>query len=427
VATAFLVLAVIGLLGTLNAWFPTRARLLLIPSFFWSWLTIELAPWVLFWHVAGTAFFVWRGALDSTAGQVALALTVLSAVGLVVTIVLNTRTVVTVGGVIADLDVDGTAPRFPRTQVWLPFLMRHRDGVAVTRNVTFAEVDGTALRLDVYAPANATPGARLPGILQIHGGAWVLGDKREQAIPLLNHLAANGWVGVNANYRLSPLNPKRDGPAFPAHLQDVKRAIAWYRAHAEEYGADPDFLCVTGGSAGGHLTALVGLTAGDPEYQPGFEDVDTTVNAAVPFYGIYDFTNRAGNWKNVLARFIGPVVMRRRFEDDPEAFHRASPLDRVRPDAPPFFLIHGNRDTLAPVRDARAFASSLRAVSGAPVLYAEMIGAQHAFDIFPSFRTAAVIEGVERYLTSVHQAYLAGREGAAVHDAEVAAPLVDAN
>ena len=63
----------------------------------------------------------------------------------------------------------------------------------------------------------------------------------------------NGWVGINANYRLSPK------AKFPDHLVDLKKAIAWYREHAAEHGADPKFLCVTGRSAGGHLCALVGL------------------------------------------------------------------------------------------------------------------------------------------------------------------------
>ena len=89
-------------------------------------------------------------------------------------------------------------------------------------------------------------------MLQIHGGGWVIGDKREQGIPLLNHLAADGWVGFNVNYRLSPR------AKFPDHLVDCKRALAWIREHADEYGVDPDFIVVTGGSAGGHLSALDG-------------------------------------------------------------------------------------------------------------------------------------------------------------------------
>jgi acetyl esterase/lipase len=209
-------------------------------------------------------------------------------------------------------------------------------------------------------------------------------------------------------------------------LIDLKKAIAWYREHAEEHGADPNFLCVTGGSAGGHLTALVGLTANDPEYQPGFEDVDTTTLAAVPFYGVYDMTNRRGRWnKNTVDKFFGPWVIGKKFAEDPDAFRKASPMDLVRADAPPFFVIHGSHDTLVPVEDARDFAELLRAVSDAPVLYAEMHGAEHAFDVMPSFRTARVIEGVERFLHSVHQQYLRGRTTEEVSEQAVSEELVD--
>ncbi|MEY2431311.1 MAG: hypothetical protein QOC92_1036, partial [Acidimicrobiaceae bacterium] len=195
---------------------------------------------------------------------------------------------------------------------------------------------------------------------------------------------------------------------------------------AEEHGADPNFLCVTGGSAGGHLTALVALSADDPEYQGEIGDVDTTMRAAVPFYGIYDFTNRNGHWpKDTVKRFLAPWIMGKNIEEDPEAFRKASPMDLVRADAPPFFVIHGDRDTLAPVEDAREFVERLRAVSESPVLYAEMRGAQHAFEIFPSFRTARVIEGVERFLHSVHQQYLRGRTDEDVSEHEVAEELVE--
>jgi acetyl esterase/lipase len=233
-------------------------------------------------------------------------------------------------------------------------------------------------------------------VLQIHGGAWVLGDKREQGIPLMNHLAANGRVGFNANYRLSP------GATFPDHLVDLKRALAWIRAHAAEYGADPDDVVVTGGSAGGHLTALMALTANDPRYQSGFEDVDTSVTAAVPFYGVYDFTNRSGQFDASFHKgLLEPYVMKAFYDEEPEKFVEASPIDRVHGDAPPFLVIHGDRDSLAPVSDARVFVERLREVSSEPVLYAEMHGSQHAFDIFPSIRSAHAIEGVERFLTAL--------------------------
>jgi acetyl esterase/lipase len=412
-ATALLIVGIVCLLHAINALAPSKSRLLQIPSFFASWLTIELAPWWLFWEVVAGAALVAGGALEETRGWIGLVLLAVSAVLLVAIILRARRTnlhLAEADGAI-ELDPAHSPQPFPRSSVIFPFVrMRHRDGVTRVRNVDFGE-GRTAkgkpvrLRLDVTRPTEARPGDRRPGILQIHGGAWILGDKREQGIPLLNHLAANGWVGINANYRLSPR------VAAPEHLIDCKKAIAWWREHADELGGDPDFLCVTGGSAGGHLTALVALTPNDPRYQPGFEGVDTSVDAAVPFYGVYDFTNRGGHWHEDTVRlFIEPRVMQKRLLEHPEAFADYSPMDQIRPDAPPFFVIHGSLDTLAPVEDAREFVSRLRDVSAAPVLYAEMAGAQHAFEIFPSYRAARVIEAVERFLHSVHVAYRRGQD-----------------
>ena len=101
-------------------------------------------------------------------------------------------------------------------------------------------------------------GAPAPVLLQIHGGAWVIGDKSQQGLPLMLHLAAEGWVCVAINYRLSPK------ATWPEHLVDCKRALAWVREHIAEYGGDPDLICVTGGSAGGHLAAMIALTANEP-------------------------------------------------------------------------------------------------------------------------------------------------------------------
>jgi len=420
VSTAFLVVGGLSLLTAINALRPTRNRFLMAPSFFSSWFALELTPWYLFWQVVGSVFFVAGGALDETRGVVGLALSAAAGAIWVVIIVRTRRTVLILRDATRDLDVDEAAPPFPTAHIVFPFLMRHRAGVTRVRNIVFATHGKKKLRLDVFKAADARPGDRRPGILQIHGGGWVIGDKREQGIPLLNHLAVNGWVGVNANYRLSPR------AKFPEHLIDLKLAIAWYREHAEEHGADPNFLCVTGGSAGGHLTALVGLTANDPELQPGFETVDTTINAAVPFYGVYDFTNRLGTQhKDTVRRFFEPVVMKTTLTDNPEAFAKASPLDLVRPDAPPFFVLHGDQDVLAPVQDAREFVARMRQTSHAPVLYAEMLGAQHAFDIFPSYRGARAIEAVERFLHSIHRQYLRGREGATVSEREVVADVVE--
>jgi acetyl esterase/lipase len=278
--------------------------------------------------------------------------------------------------------------------VLLP-LSKKRRGIKVTRDVVYRRVAGTVLKLDVVAPAD--DGANLPAIIQIHGGSWIMGDKREQGWPLLSHLAANGWVCFNLNYRLSP------GATFPDHLIDLKAGLAWIREHAEQWGIDPDFIAVTGGSAGGHLAALMGLTANDPEYQPGFEDADTSLQAAVPIYGVYDFTSRLGTnrlpfWYRRLER----QIMKAFRDEEPAKFRRASPIERIHADAPPFFVIHGDRDTLAPVEEARYFAGELRNVSKAPVLYAELGGAQHAFDLFCSPRTSHMLVAVLKFLDATH-------------------------
>ena len=388
----------------LNALWPRRHAVFLVPSFFAAWWTTELPLHLLVVTGARDLLLVAAGALDHPAGIAGQALLLGAWIGF--------AHLFRESGLAADviqraLDDAGiprgpAEQRYPRSHLVVPPLMFWRRDVEVVRGVPFAEVAGAPLRLDIYRPRS--PGARRPAIIQVHGGAWVIGFKEYQGIPLLTHLAANGWVGFNVDYRLSPR------ATFPDHLIDVKRALAWIRAHADELGVDPNFIVVTGGSAGGHLTALMALTADDPEYQPGFEDADTTVQAAVVFYGVFDFTNhrrpKPGSYRALLER----AVMKRPM-DDVHAYERASPIERVREEAPPILVIHGSHDNLAPVKEARAFVERLRERSQSPVLYAELPGAAHAFDIFPSTRTVAVIEAVERFLESLARSRPAGRQG----------------
>jgi acetyl esterase/lipase len=269
------------------------------------------------------------------------------------------------------------------------FRMR-RPEVRRRRRIAYAP-GGRRYELDVFHPREHSAGR--PVLLQVHGGGWVIGNKDQQGQPLMNHMAARGWVCVAVNYPLSPV------ARWPEHLVALKRAVQWIRENADEYGADPSFIAVTGGSAGGHLAAMLGLTGGDESLQPGFEDADTTVQACVPHYGVYDFTDESGEkfTKQRLDALVRPVVMSRQARY-PEDYRAASPLYRVRPDAPPFLVIHGHNDTLVPVAEARAFVDRLRGASKSPVAYAELTGAQHAFDIFPSIRSAYVLRGVEWFL-----------------------------
>ncbi|MCA9660392.1 MAG: alpha/beta hydrolase [Myxococcales bacterium] len=398
-------LGVLSIGLSINALRPRRGLALLLPSFFAAWWTTELALHSLLIQLGLAFLLVAEGALEGV-GLVGAALLLASWALLLVIQREGHRADVAIRAALDNAGVDLSDPltRYPRTHLLVPPLMFWRRDVDVVHDVPFtdpSETGGRPLHLDIYRPRERD-GQRRPAIVQVHGGAWVIGFKGYQGIPLLTHLAANGWVGFNVDYRLSPR------ASWPDHLVDVKRAIAWIRAHADELGVDPDFIVVTGGSAGGHLTAMTALTANDPEYQPGFEDADTAVQGAVVFYGVFDISNRLGNKPPSYLRIIEQILMKRRFADDPDAYDRASPLQRVRADAPPVFIIHGSQDNLAPVVDARAFAERLREASDDLVLYAELPGAAHAFDVFPSMRTVAVIEAVERFLDRLHRGHRRG-------------------
>jgi acetyl esterase/lipase len=256
---------------------------------------------------------------------------------------------------------------------------------------------GSRNHLDVWRRPDLDRDGRAPVLLQVPGGAWMVGSKRQQAYPLMSHLAELGWVCVAINYRLSPRS------TWPDQIVDVKRALAWTKEHIAEYGGDPDWIAITGGSAGGHLSALAALTANEPQFQPGFEDADTSVRAAVPFYGVYDFTRADNSVHPLMVPMLAKRVFKLSRTEIAEPFRAASPIAHISGEAPPFFVLHGRNDSLVPVEQARAFTARLRDVSRQPVVYAEMPFAQHAFDIFGSARAAHAAVAVEQFLAEVYE------------------------
>ncbi|CAM4087384.1 Carboxylesterase NlhH [Mycobacterium basiliense] len=257
---------------------------------------------------------------------------------------------------------------------------------------------GSANHLDIWRRPDLDRTGKAPVLFQIPGGAWTTGNKRGQAHPLMSHLAELGWICVAINYRHSPRN------TWPDHIIDVKRALAWVKAHIGEYGGDPDFIAVTGGSAGGHLSSLAALTPNDPQFQPGFEDADTRVQAAVPFYGVYDFTRFDDAMHPMMPGLLVRYVVKQRPSKNLQPFITASPVNHVSADAPPFFVLHGRNDSLVPVEQARGFVERLRHVSSQPVVYAELPFTQHAFDIFGSARAAHAAIAVEQFLAKIYAA-----------------------
>jgi acetyl esterase/lipase len=229
-------------------------------------------------------------------------------------------------------------------------------------NIRYAD-EGRRNLLDLYRHRSRPPDA--PVLIHLHGGAFRSGRKNRQALALIYRLASQGWVCISANYRLLPR------ATFPDQLVDLKRVLAWVREYGVEYGADPRAIFVSGSSAGAHLAALAALTPNDPAFQPGFADVDTSVSAAICLGGYYGSITAA----NAMS----------------------SPLAYLDSDAPPFFVAHGDLDTMVVVTDARGFVDRLRSTSRSPVVYAELPGGHHAFDRFHSIRFEAVVDAIEGF------------------------------
>jgi acetyl esterase/lipase len=232
-------------------------------------------------------------------------------------------------------------------------------------------------------------------LIYVHGGGWLYGDKKDQGLPLCNHLATLGWVCFNINYRLSP------GATWPDHLVDAKAAIAWVREHAADYGIDPGFIAIAGGSAGAQIAAMAALTHGEEHLQPGFGDEDTSVQAVVTSYGVYDLTNRLGAHNpEFVSKMIGPLVVKAEFDKEPEKFASASPRDHTGKASVPWLVIHGSADELAPAVEARDFFDALSKSSSAMCGYAEFPGASHAFDIYYCHRANAAVDLTARFLAT---------------------------
>ena len=412
---AFLTAAALGALNTANARQPLerdgRAGVL---AFFPGWITSELPLHAIAWQGLAAAGFVRRGALRTATGWVGLAVSAASWATLAKIWKESTQAgevfdAALREGLGSELDA-GEEPMAPQETVQLTRrrivtgpLTNRRKRYVQEPSLSYGDA-GRRNQLDLWKRPDLPLDAKAPVLVQVHGGGWVIGNKDQQAMPLMAHLADRGWVCVSINYRLSPR------ATWPDHIVDVKRALAWVKANIADHGGDPDFVCITGGSAGGHLSSLAALSANEPAFQPGFEEADTSVVAAVAFYGVYDLTNRDGTGRADMERMLACLVLKSRLDDARDVWEQASTMSWVSPDAPPFFVIHGSNDTLVPVEQARSFVAMLRAESKNPVAYAELPGAQHAFDVFDSPRTIFAASAVHRFLEAIRV-----REGHVAH------------
>lgn len=411
--TFYWVLTLLMGIATLTALIPGRALGWWVPLwFFVSTATNELAVWGLIMHLFMLAFGV--GLFDPGEALIrgALCVLLLSCLGTLILIKRHFESgrqlerALKIG---LPQNFEETIPFDRRRQLshqitardWLHPISFSRHGVRREKNIAYGDA-GKRNLLDIFMPIR--PGSDRPVLLQIHGGAWLVGKKEEQALPLMHHMASLGWVVVAINYRLSPR------ATFPDHIIDVKKAIAWIRENINNWGGNPDFITVTGGSAGGHLTALAAMSANFAPWQPGFETVDTRVQAAMPLYGVYDFCNRAGIRQGTrIDDYVMKKVMKSTPDVDPDAFNLASPECWVDGEVPPLFIIHGSHDTLVWVEEARRFVAELSAVNSTPLVYAELHGAQHAFETVHSPRTSHYLNAAAWWLEWAYADWCAKR------------------
>ena len=404
-------LAVLSVLFTFSAVVKARKLYWFVPVYFFTaWLTGELALIHLVLQLGLAAVLAFGGFFSDSLAQCGLGLFALSWLGLLYVHIQAMDTGETVRTALdraLGVDFRSLIPAHRRavlsdtvvSRSWMRPFNFTRDGVRVHAHISYGEA-GKRNLLDIYQPVNDREGG-FPVLLQVHGGAWMIGSKEQQGKPLMFHMSQRGWLCVAINYRLSPKD------AFPAHIIDVKKAIAWIRENIAQYGGNPDFIAITGGSAGGHLSALAALTPNRAQWQPGFEDADTTLQAAVPFYGIYDFLDRFGIRQDMsMDGIIADKVMQCSKEGNREFWDECSPLAQVSADAPPTYVIQGTHDSLVWVEEARVFVSALQDVASAPVAYAELPGAQHAFEIFHSVRADQVVNSVADFLEWSHATWL---------------------
>ena len=261
------------------------------------------------------------------------------------------------------------------------------EGVKAYRDMAYVENGHERQKLDLFVPESTEP---LPVIIWVHGGGWQNGSK-DNCLALRAGCLQQGFAVASLGYRLT------DAAPFPAQIDDCKAGIRWLRAHAKEYGLDPDRFGVWGSSAGGHLVALLGTSGGVEEFDVGpCLDQSSRVQAVCDYYGPTDFMAfvtapryeshaREGSPETKL---IGGLVT-----ENPDKAARAAPITYVSEDDPPFLIVHGDKDGTVPYNQSELLFEALKAAS-VPVHFHTIHGAGHGG---PSFSDAEVADMVREF------------------------------
>jgi acetyl esterase/lipase len=245
-------------------------------------------------------------------------------------------------------------------------------GVELDRDVTYLPA-GRAEKADLYRPARRPARVRSPAVVVIHGGGWTSGDKAHQReVNIAVNLAREGFVALSINYALCTAGKV----TWPQNLYDCKTAVRWLRQNAERLQVDAEHIGVIGGSAGGHLAALVAVTGAADGLDPTgpYAEFSCRVQCAVDLYGPID----------LLSYRDLPMFGKTRREA-PELYRAASPSTYVNRGNAPILILHGTADRSVDVEQSRRFAAALEK-AGASHELVLVEGAPHTFDLQPRER-----------------------------------------
>ncbi|MBI5297431.1 MAG: alpha/beta hydrolase [Chloroflexi bacterium] len=256
-------------------------------------------------------------------------------------------------------------------------------------DVTYCSLGGVELKMDAHFPADA--GQPAPAVVYVHGGGWSAGSRRDmEAATQTPALLQAGFAVFTIDYRLAPRH------MFPAMIQDVKCAIRSIRAHAVDYNIDPGQIGAWGGSAGGHLVALLGTSDENAGFDVGeYLEYSSRVQAVVDLYGPADLTLTA----------LTPAqeeLLTNAFT--PDQYELASPVTYVTTDDPPFLILHGEKDSLVPLEQSAILYSRLTSAN-IPATLVIVLNAGHGFnpvggqpDPTPEDITQIIVRFFVRYL-----------------------------
>jgi acetyl esterase/lipase len=258
--------------------------------------------------------------------------------------------------------------------------------VMIEHNVPYAATADPRQTLDVYSPRKPKGDNPLPVVVNIHGGAFRMGDKGMGVREILPLVASGDYAAVSINYRLS-------GQAiWPAQIHDCKAAIRWVRANAQKYHFDPDKIGVIGASAGGHLAAMLGTSGGvdalEGDVGPN-KGVNSKVRCVVDEFGPSDLLAMGGSHdspESPESQLIGGPV-----QSSKDAARAASPITYATRDDPPFLIVHGTADPLVPFSQSERLASRLKEAGGV-CIFVPITGAGHG-----GFRSPEVPRRIRQY------------------------------